>query len=425
MKRHTAARESEDETELDIDVAGSDDVRRRFYDILEDTPQSGLVGSVVSRTIEILIVASVAATVFDTVPHLHERYGPVFAMIEAVVIVAFTAEYLLRLWIAPEHLPYRDLPALAARRAYAVSAQGIIDFLALAPLWIANFGFGDLRILVILRVLRVFKFARYSSGMRSLLDVLWSERRALVGCLVILGCSTLLSAALMHVVEGAAQPDKFGTIPDAMWWAIVTLSTIGYGDVVPITGLGRIIAAGTIVTGLIMVALPVGIVATAFSEIIHKREFIVTWSMVARVPLFAGMTAGDIAHVMQLLRARQAERGEIIVRRGEDAHAMYFIADGEVEIELRHRGKDRPVRLGAGHFFGERAILNKAKRSSTVTALSRVKLLVLDAADLRSLIAREPGIADHLSRVALGRAAGLETARRRDDEEPGIAEIES
>lgn len=139
----------------------------------------------------------------------------------------------------------------------------------------------------------------------------------------------------MHVVEGRTQPDKFGTIPDAMWWAIVTLTTIGYGDVVPATAMGKGVAAIIIVSGLVMIALPVGIVATAFSDVIHRRDFIVTWSMVARVPIFAHLTAVDIAHVMQLLRARQVEKGDVIVRRGDSAHAMYFITEGEVEVELR------------------------------------------------------------------------------------------
>jgi len=359
----------------------------------------------VSRIIEALIVASVAATVLDTVPRLHDAYGLLFAVTEVVVLVAFTTEYILRIWIAPEHLPYRDYRSAAARRAYVLSPQGLIDLLAVAPLWIASAGYDELRILVVLRILRIFKFARYSSGMRSLLDVLWSERRALIGCLVILGCSTLVSASLMHVVEGHDQPDKFGTIPDAMWWSIVTLTTIGYGDVVPVTAAGKAVATITIVTGLIMVALPVGIVATAFSEVIHRRDFIVTWSMVARVPLFSRLTAGDIAHVMQLLRARQAERGDVIARRGEPAHSMYFIAEGEVEIELGHEGRTRPVRLGPGHFFGERAVLKQTERTSTVIATARTKLLVLDAADLRALIAREPAIASHINQVALDRGA--------------------
>jgi voltage-gated potassium channel len=398
------------------------DLRRRIYDVLDATPHSGRAGAIVSRLIEAMILASVTATVLETVPSLEARYGVLFAVIEAVVLVAFTAEYILRIWIAPEHLPYREYRGIAARRAYVLSAQGLIDLLAVAPLWIASLGYDELRVLIVLRILRIFKFARYSSGMRSLLDVLWSERRALTGCLVILGCTTLVSASVMHVVEGHAQPDKFGTIPEAMWWSIVTLTTIGYGDVVPVTGLGKAIAALTIVTGLIMVALPVGIVATAFSEVIHRRDFIVTWSMVARVPLFSRLTAGDIAHVMQLLRAQQAERGDVILRRGEPAHAMYFIAEGEVEIELGHDGHSRLVRLGPGHFFGERAVLRQTKRTSTVVATSRTKLLVLAAADLRALIAREPVIAEHINQVALHRGARhapIPTADETDEADAG------
>jgi hypothetical protein len=136
----------------------------------------------------------------------------------------------------------------------------------------------------------------------------------------------------MHVIERGAQPDKFGTIPDAMWWAIVTLGTIGYGDVVPVTALGRIVASITIFVGLIMIALPIGIIATAFAEEIHRRDFVVTWGMVARVPLFAELEATEIADIMRLLHAQQVEAGDVITRRGELAHSMYFIADGEVEI---------------------------------------------------------------------------------------------
>ena len=103
------------------------------------------------------------------------------------------------------------------------------------------------------------------------------------GCFIILLGATLVAASLMHLIERNAQPDKFGTIPDAMWWAIVTLGTLGYGDVVPVTVLGRVVAGLTIFLGLIMIALPVGIVATAFAEQIHRRDFVVTLGMVARV----------------------------------------------------------------------------------------------------------------------------------------------
>jgi voltage-gated potassium channel len=184
-----------------------------------------------------------------------------------------------------------------------------------------------------------------------------------------------------------------------MWWAIVTLGTIGYGDVVPVTPLGRVIAAATIFAGLIMVALPVGIVATAFANEIHRRDFVVTWGMVARVPLFSELNAAEIADIMRLLRAQQVEAGEVLARRGEPAHSMYFVAAGEVEIELKHQR----VRLGAGHFFGEIATLRRTRRSATITAITRVSLLVLDAHDLHALMEREQRIAERIREVARGR----------------------
>ena len=253
----------------------------------------------------------------------------------------------------------------------------------------------DLRLLLVFRIVRFFKIARYSPAMRSLLDVLYRERRALFGCLVITMGTALVAAALMHLAEGKVQPDKLGTIPDALWWAIVTIGTIGYGDVVPITALGKLIATGTIFLGLIMMALPIGIIATAFAEQIHRRDFIVTWGMIARVPLFAELDAAEISDIMQLLRAQVAEAGQVIVRAGDAAHSMYFIAAGEVEVALK---KER-LRLGVGQFFGEVAVLRRARRSATATALTRTNLLVLSAQDLHALMQRDPRVAARIKDV--------------------------
>ena len=140
----------------------------------------------------------------------------------------------------------------------------------------------------------------------------------------------------MYLAERHVQPDKLGTIPDAMWWAIVTLGTIGYGDVVPVTALGKVIAGVTIFLGLIMIALPVGIIATAFADEIHRRDFVVTWAMVARVPLFAGLDAAEIADIMRLLRAQQVEPG------GLDRAAR---RPGAFDVfHRRRRGRDRTTR---------------------------------------------------------------------------------
>jgi voltage-gated potassium channel len=203
----------------------------------------------------------------------------------------------------------------------------------------------------------------------------------------------------MHLAEGRAQPDKFGTIPDAMWWAIVTLGTIGYGDVVPITAVGKLIAGATIFLGLIMVALPVGIIASGFAEEVHRRDFVVTWGMVARVPLFSELDAGEIGDIMRLLRAQQVEPGGLIARRGDVADSMYFVAEGEVEIELPHER----VRLGVGHFFGEIAVLRRARRSANVTAVSRTSLLVLDAHEFHALMDRDPRLSKRVQDVVRSR----------------------
>jgi voltage-gated potassium channel len=374
-------------------------LRHRLYEILEHGSIGDQTGLAVGRFIVLLVIANLASTALETVPILQARYGPLFIAIEFLSLVVFSIEYGLRLWVAVEHAPYRHLSPPRARLKFMASPLGMIDLLAILPFWLAFVLPIDLRVLLVFRMVRFLKLARYSPAMRSLLDALYTERRALFGCLVILIGATLLSATVMHLIEGRVQPDQFGTIPAAMWWAIVTLGTIGYGDAVPITLFGRFVASITIVVGLVMIALPVGIVATAFANQIHRRDFVVTWSMIARVPLFAELTASDIADIMRLLRAQQVEAGTIIARRGEPAHSMYFVAAGEVEIELKHKR----VRLGAGHFFGEVAALRRARRSATSTAVTRTSLLVLDAHDLHALMDREPRIADRIREVVRGR----------------------
>jgi voltage-gated potassium channel len=154
-------------------------------------------------------------------------------------------------------------------------------------------------------------------------------------------------------------------------------------------------------------ALPVGIIATAFAEQIQRRDFIVTWGMISKVPLFAELDAAEISDVMELLRAQVVEPGEIIVRKGDAAHSMYFIAAGEVEIALKD--KKEPLRLGVGQFFGEVAVLRRGRRSATVTALARTNLLVLDAHDLHALMQRDRRVAERIKDVVeerVGKRAG-------------------
>ena len=381
---------------------GIREVRRRVYLLLEQGPVGDGLSRWVDRLLVALILVNLVAVALQSMPDLRAQYAVAFDAIEIVSLVVFTVEYGLRLWGAVEHGPHRHLNHTRARLKYALSAAGLIDLVAVLPFWFAFMVPADLRVLLVFRMVRFFKIARYSPAMRSLLDVLYRERRALFGCLIISLGTALVAAALMHLAEGKVQPDKLGTIPDALWWAIVTIGTIGYGDVVPVTALGKVIATGTIFLGLIMMALPIGIIATAFAEQIHRRDFIVTWGMIARVPLFAELDAGEISDVMGLLRAQVVQAGEVIVREGDPAHSMYFIAAGEVEVAL----KRKRLRLGVGQFFGEVAVLRRARRSATAIAITRTNLLVLAAQDLHALMSRDPRIAARVKESVQARVGG-------------------
>ncbi len=373
------------------------DLRHRVYQVLEQGPVGDHISTWVDRLLVALIIVNLIAVALESIPEYEAHYANAFALIEYFSLAVFTIEYALRLWCAVEHGPNRHLPHMRARMKYALSAAGIVDLIAVLPFWFAVVLPSDFRFVLVFRMVRFFKIARYSPAMRSLLDVLYSERRALFGCLVIALGSALVAASLMHLAEGKVQPDKLGTIPEALWWAIVTIGTIGYGDVVPVTAVGKLIATGTIFVGLVMMALPVGIIATSFAEQIHRRDFIVTWGMISRVPLFAELDAAEISDIMELLRAQVAEPGEVVVREGDAAHSMYFIAAGEVEITFK--GKREPLRLSVGQFFGEVAVLRRARRSATVIALARTNLLVLDAHDLHALMQRDPRIAARIKDV--------------------------
>jgi voltage-gated potassium channel len=376
--------------------------KRRIFDILEVPPIGDPIALLVERSIIVLIVVNVASVVLETVPDLRARFGPVFLGIEVGTVVLFAIEYLARVWISDEHVPLKRHGRVGARIRYVLSPAAIVDLFAVAPS-LVGFAFGvyDVGVFAVFRLLRFLKLARYSAGMSSLVNAVASERRALAASAVIMAGLIVTAASLMHAIEGAIQPDRFGSIPLAMYWAVTTLTTVGYGDIVPVTGAGRALAGVVMLFGFCMFALPVGIIATAFAREIHSRDFVVTWGMVARVPLFSQLSAAEIADVMRLLRAQTVEAGTIITAAGEPAHSMYFISAGTVEIELPRE----KLRLSDGAFFGEIAVLRRARRSADAVALTHTRLLVLDAEDLQYLMQKKNEIATHIRAVARERIA--------------------
>ncbi|WP_063682413.1 cyclic nucleotide-gated ion channel [Bradyrhizobium stylosanthis] len=397
---------------------GSSDpnLRDRLYELLEHDPLAYSVGSRFIQLIIGVIVLNVAAMILASVPELDARFDMLFSAVAVFAVIVFALEYLARLWTVAGHTQ-RNGSALSDRLSYAFSALGIVDLMAFLPAAIV-LATGRHATLAGLGVLPFFKLIRYSPAMRSLLAAVHSERRALIGCVVILFGVVLTFASLLYAVERDVQPSKLGTIPDAMWWAIVTLGTVGYGDVVPVTPFGKFISVFAIVSGFAMIALPVAIISSAFAEEVKRRDFVVTWGMLARVPLFSHLSASEIADIMRLLRARTIEQGEVLVRRGDAASSMYFITAGEVEIAL----PSQQVRLADGTFFGEIALLHKTKRSGTVTATRKTRLLLLDAQDFHALIARMPTLAAHVHETAkarLGETGDLAAAELAQAEREG------
>ncbi|MCP3419919.1 cyclic nucleotide-gated ion channel/potassium channel family protein [Bradyrhizobium brasilense] len=378
---------------------GDPGLRDRLYELLErdDLPHSG--GLRFARVIVAIIAVDVLAAILASVPEIDAQFGWLLTTIEIAAVIAFALEYAARLWSVVGH-SLRDMTPARARLEYAFSALGVIDLLAFLPSAVA-LAIGDKTALVLFGMLPFLKLVRYSTAMRSLLAALHAERRTLFGCVVILTGAVLLFASLLYAIEHKVQPDKFGTMPQAMWWAIVTLGTVGYGDVVPITPLGRTVTVVAIVVGFAMIALPVAIISTAFADEVRRRDFVVTWGMLARVPLFSHLNAADISDIMRLLRSQTIEAGEVLVRRGDAASSMYFITAGEVEIDL----PSQLVRLSDGAFFGEIALLRRTSRSGTVTATRKTKLLVLDAQDFHALIERMPALAAHVRETAEARLA--------------------
>lgn len=344
-----------------------------------------------------LILANVAAFALETVPSIGGAWGAFFDLFDDVSVLIFTVEYLARLWVCIEHPLVRQNGPVKGRALYALRPAMVIDLLVVLPFLLEIvFGADAFRGLIALRLLRFLKLARYSPALATIGRVVVEERRALFGSVVIMSGCIVLAGSAMYEIERAAQPETFGSIPLAMWWAVSALTTVGYGDAVPVTPLGKAVAGLFMVLGVGLVALPIGILATGYTNEIHRRDFVVTWGMLARVPLFAGLDAGALSEIMKILRTRMAPPGAVIAHRGDAAEAMYFIVSGAVEVRLPRRN----VTLGEGEFFGEIALLKKVRRRGTVVAVSRCHLLMLEAYDFEDLMDRKPHLRAQVDEIA-------------------------
>ncbi len=413
--------------------------KRALYEVLEDTGKRRLAAQTLRNVLVILIIANVGFAVLETVPEIRNTFGPHLRFLQLGSGVIFVIEYLLRLYVADLHPPLRRYGPIGARLRYAIHPDALVDLIGALPLVLVLILPNQaVTMVVILRLLRFLKLARYSPALRSLISAVAAERNALLGSSMIIFGVILMAATVMYLIEHDQQPEKFRSILHGIYWAITTVTTVGYGDVVPISNPGKIVGAVVMLMGYGLIALPVGIIASAFAREIHSRDFVVTWSMVARVPLFEDLSATEVASVAKLLQAFNVKKGTTIAEEGDIADRMFFITDGEVEIRLHH---NNTVYLGEGNFFGELALLNQTQRKTTVVAYRDCQLLVLEADALRHLMDRDEALAKKIldearERVEAGKRvlgelaeeeleqAGVVPSGEDDDLEPGLFKSE-
>lgn len=371
-------------------------LRRRIYEIIEMGHGEDRASRYFDAFIVTLILLNVAAFVAETVPSIRVEWKPWLYDFEVLSVAIFTVEYALRLWTAVE-VPYLSkMPPSKARLVFAKRPALLIDLFAILPFYLSSFFAIDLRVLRTLRLLRFLKLSRYSPAMYTLIRVLSNERRALLGAMLLLATALLFSSTLMYYIEGQAQPEKFGSVPAAAWWSVATLTTVGYGDTIPITALGKFVGGLTMIVGLCILALPVAIISTGFAQELHRRDFVVTWSLMSRVPLLAGLDAKEAAEIMPLLQAHNFPPNVEVIRKGAPGDAMYFIASGKVS----ENSDDGLQTYGAGEVFGITAMFgNDLHRSDVVTA-SKCRLLKLQREDFHRLAATKPRVASHLRDLA-------------------------
>jgi voltage-gated potassium channel len=335
----------------------------------------------------IAVICGVAMMVLLTVD---PAYAAVHSSVDGLLwacLAFFVLEWAIRL---------RHALRAGCHWAYIFSFRGIVDAVSALAIPIAFAAGANPKSAWLLGMFWTLKVVPGVRGLRQLQRVLVLETRPLLSVLVIFLMVLFMASVAEFYLEHDVQPVAFGSVPAALWWAVATLTTTGYGDVVPITPLGRIVAAAVMICGLGVFGLWTGILATAFAAETRRDNFLRTWESVSKVPFFASLGPAAIADVTHMLRTIDLPARTTIIRKGQAGDCMYFIASGEVEVDL----PGKTVALGEGAFFGEMALLGNNLRSANITTTRVSQLLVLDLVDFRLLMARHPDLAETIDAEA-------------------------
>ena len=243
-----------------------ENIKKRTSELLSKGNIKDKPSQYVDMALFILILLNVIAVCLESVQNIGNKYEKSFYYFEMFSVFIFGIEYLLRVWSAPAREDLGQGSSFIKRLKYIFSLTGLIDFVAIIPSIITYFGGLDLRWLRVLRLLRLLTISNYSSAIEDFFSAIMADWRSFSAALYLVLVALFLSSALMYIAENESQPDKFSSIPETMWWSLITLTTVGYGDVSPITPFGKIIGAFTAIMGVCTVALLTGIVASAFAN---------------------------------------------------------------------------------------------------------------------------------------------------------------
>ncbi|CAH1387621.1 ion transporter [Candidatus Nitrotoga sp. M5] len=250
-------------------------IQVRLYQILESEVKHDRTAKFCTVLISTVVLLNIVAVVLESVNTLYQKWGIYFDLFELFSIILFSIEYLLRIWANGASLPSGQGNTWRGRKAYILSFYGLIDLVALAPYFLQMLMPGlDLRVIRAVRLLRVFKISHYSTAIEDLVQAIYEERRSFAATLYLLLITVLITSSLMYFAEHKAQPEIFASIPDAIYWAVITLTTVGYGDFTPVTWIGRVISLFTAFLGVCTVAILTGIVASAFANQMARRRVI-------------------------------------------------------------------------------------------------------------------------------------------------------
>jgi voltage-gated potassium channel len=249
--------------------------RQATADVLFSRDKDDRLTRVVDIGLITLISLNVTAVILESVQSIESQWGRWFHLFDAASVAVFTVEYILRVWSAVDN-PWREdyRSPVVGRLRFARTWMAMMDLVAILPFYLGFFVQFDLRFLRVLRLLRIFKLTRYSGSMTLLFQVFRREARTVGAAMFVLFLLLVMSSSIAFIVEHGAHHDSdaFSSIPHSMYWAIVTMTTVGYGDVVPVTPLGKILGAVIAIIGLGMVALPAGILASGFSDALQQRR---------------------------------------------------------------------------------------------------------------------------------------------------------